>query len=295
MSILDQYVKSAPSAQNALDIFKGEWASRLPGPLAQLRAGSIPLFEDPRIEWGVGELGGVKNKTVLEVGPLEAGHTYMLEHLGAASITSIEANTRAYLKCLIVKELLGLKRAHFQCGDIIEYLHTNQSKFDVCFASGVLYHMHNPVELLALLAKTSDRLFVWTHYYDATIVSENPNLAHKFTSHVSATYDGFRHVLYRMEYKEALDYVGFCGGSSSYSHWMTYEDILACLSYFGFHDIRIGFQDPKHANGPCFAFAAIRGRKMSCPELLRRVRRLVEGLGSSARPAACARCLGESG
>src|SRR5690242_17044650 len=28
----DQYVTTAPSDQNALDIFKGEWSSQLPGP-----------------------------------------------------------------------------------------------------------------------------------------------------------------------------------------------------------------------------------------------------------------------
>jgi hypothetical protein len=66
MSIVDQYVTSTPSMQNALDIFKGEWSSRLPGPLAQLRAGTTPLFEDPRIKWGVAELDGVKDKTVFE-------------------------------------------------------------------------------------------------------------------------------------------------------------------------------------------------------------------------------------
>ncbi len=266
MSVLDQYVTSTPSMQNALDIFKGEWTSRLPGPLAQLRAGSTPLFEDPRIEWGVTELGGVKDKAVLELGPLEAGHTYMLERLGASSILSIEANTRAYLKCLIIKELLVLKRARFLCGDFVEYLRRNQTKFDVCFAAGVLYHMRNPVELLALLAKASDRLFVWTHYYDRTVISENPSLDRKVSSCTPANYSGFRHTLYRMDYKEALNLMGFCGGSSSYCHWMTREDILACLRYFGFDDIRINFEEPKHVNGPCFALAAMR-RQMSKGEL----------------------------
>jgi hypothetical protein len=109
--ILDQYAASAPSPQNAIDIFEGEWASQLPDPT--LRAGSITLFDDYRIKWFAEHLGGFQNKTVLELGPLEAGHTYMLERLGAASILAIEANTRAFLKCLIVKELFDLRRARF--------------------------------------------------------------------------------------------------------------------------------------------------------------------------------------
>jgi predicted RNA methylase len=126
MDILDQYISSAPSPQNALDIFKDEWSSKLPAYLYELESGSVPLFSDARIEWVVNQLGSFEHKTVLELGPLEGGHTYMLERFGAASITSIEANTRAYLKCLIVKEVLGLNRVKFLCGDFIEFLRNNQ-------------------------------------------------------------------------------------------------------------------------------------------------------------------------
>ena len=111
-SILDAYVKSAPSAQNALDIFKGEWASVLPPPYNHLQAGGIPLFQDQRAAWALEQLGGCQGQRVLELGPLEGAHSYILQQHGAASVTAIEANTRAYLKCLIVKELLGLDRVH---------------------------------------------------------------------------------------------------------------------------------------------------------------------------------------
>src|SRR4028119_931287 len=101
-SILDAYVKSAPSPQHALDIFKGEWASLLPPPYDQYQAGKIPLFHDGRAYWALNEMGGCQGQRVLELGPLEGGHSYVLEQHGAGSVTSIEANTRAYLKCLIV-------------------------------------------------------------------------------------------------------------------------------------------------------------------------------------------------
>ena len=89
-SILDQYVSDAPSDQNALDIFRDQWACRLPADFANLEAGIVPLFEDPRIDWALQGLGGVQDKEVLELGPLEAAHTYMLERAGARSITAIE-------------------------------------------------------------------------------------------------------------------------------------------------------------------------------------------------------------
>jgi hypothetical protein len=258
MNILDEYVTSAPNSQHALNIFKGEWSSKMPKPLATLHAGSLPLFEDTRIQWCVAQLGGVEGKTVLELGPLEAGHTYMLERFGAASIMSIEANTRAYLKCLIVKELLELKRVCFLCGDFVEWLRTNRTRFDVCIASGVLYHMRNPAELIALAAKASDRLFIWTHYYDQAIISKNPKLAHKFSSGMPNEYAGFQHTLYRQEYKAALNWIGFCGGSEEFSHWLSRDDILACLRHFGLNDIQTNFEQPDHPNGPGFALTAVR-------------------------------------
>lgn len=258
MNILDEYVKSAPTPQHLLDIFKGEWSSKLPQPLEALHAGSVPLFEDARIEWGVAQLGGVKGKTVLELGPLEAGHTYMLERLGADKIVSIEANIRSYLKCLIIKELLDLKRTRFLCGDFVEYLRANQTKFDVCIASGVLYHMKNPVELIALAAEVSSQLFIWTHYYDQAVISKNSNLAHKFSNSKLSEYAGFKHTLYRQEYKAALDWKGFCGGSDEFSNWLSREDILACLRYFDMSDIQTSFEAPNHCNGPSFALTAVR-------------------------------------
>jgi hypothetical protein len=252
--ISDQYVKLA---QNALDIFQGEWSSQLPEPLTGLTAGSLGLFDDIRIKWFTEKIGGVTQKSVLELGPLEAGHSYMLEKLGAAHVTSVEANTRAYLKCLIVKELLGLQRISFLCGDFVEYLRRDGPQFDVCVASGVLYHMQNPAELIALIARRcTGHVFLWTHYYDRATISANPALAEKFTDTTVSECAGFRHELYRYEYQDALQWSGFCGGNAPFSYWMTRESIIECLRFFGFYDLRVGFDDRYHLHGPAFAIVA---------------------------------------
>lgn len=259
MNILDSCVKVGPTPQNALDIFKGEWASSLPGSLSVLQAGKGRLFEDSRISWCVEQvgLGGtIRGKKILELGPLEAGHTYMMEALGADSITAIESNTRSYLKCLIIKELLGLKQSQFLCGDFVEYLKTSPGKFDICLANGVLYHMVNPAELIFLISNVSDIVFMWTHYYSPEMLQTRPYLSDHFSSGVSAEYQGFKHTLYRQEYKQALVNPGFCGGNNFFSNWMNKEDICLCLQYFGFRDIAIGFEAPDHPNGSSFCVVA---------------------------------------
>jgi hypothetical protein len=274
MDLLDQFITSAPNLQDTVDIFKGEWSSKLPESLGELHTGSVGLFNDARIEWAAQQLGGFENKTVLELGPLEGGHTSMIEHYGAASITAIESNTHAYLKCLIVKEILGLQRAHFLYGDFIEFLKSNSASFDIGIASGVLYHMRNPVELIALLAKTCNRLFIWTHYYDEAILSANPHLSHKFSEGVPEKYGDFSHTLYRQEYKEALNWTGFCGGNAPHSQWMNRDDILRCCKHFGFDEIQTHFEQPDHPNGPSFAFVAVKNSHQS-----NRERQLQENVG----------------
>ena len=90
---LDLYVEGAPSDQKALDIFRGEWGSHPPSDRPDLKLGLIPLFEDPRVDWGLRELGGVEGQSVLELGPMEGGHSWMLEQRGADRVYAIEANT----------------------------------------------------------------------------------------------------------------------------------------------------------------------------------------------------------
>lgn len=258
-NILDRYITSEPSPQNALDIFKGDWSSCLPAPFANLQAGHIALFEDPRINWAISKLGDVVGRCALELGPLEGAHTYMIERAGFGSVLAIEANTRAYLKCLIVKEILGLQRSRFLCGDFVSYLRGAPPRVDVVFASGVLYHMLNPAELIGLISRITDHVFIWTHYYDPDVILPNPKLSHKFSDVVQSEYQNFHHRLYRQEYEaEVLAWGGFCGGSRPHSHCMRRDEIIACLQHFGLQTIQTAFEAPDHPNGPSFALAASR-------------------------------------
>ena len=234
----------APSDQNALDLFAGEWSSRPPSTRPELNAGTTPLFDDPRIAWAndrlteMGLEGGIAGRDVLELGPLEGGHTYLLEKLGAKSITAIEANARAYLKCLIAKETFGIAHARFLLGDCLVHLRSAERAYDVGIACGILYHLTNPVELLELLARRCSSLFLWTVFHDAEFVAKNPVPGAKFSEALQMETAGFKHTVHRFNYGPSLDWKGFCGGGDVYSYWMEKEEILGALRMFGFTEFR---------------------------------------------------------
>jgi hypothetical protein len=257
VNILDNYVHTAPDAQTTIDIFKGEWSSILPASLGVESGGGSGVFDDARIHWLLNRLGNVAGRTVIELGPLEGGHTYMLEQAGAV-VTAVESNTRAYLKCLIVKELLSMKDSRFLLGDFIEYLKSDQTPFDIALASGVIYHMRNPAALIELLAQRSADVFVWTHYYCPEQVRNKPHFGRTFAQPEPAEHAGFKHRVARKYYGEALDWSGFCGGSADYACWMPREDLFACFEHFGMEIQAVEFDHPDHPNGPALAFHARR-------------------------------------
>ena len=244
MSDFKHFFGVPPSDQNALDLFAGEWSSQPPSNRPDLKAGATPLFDDPRIMWAhhklieMGLEGGVTGRDVLELGPLEGGHTYLLDRLGAKSVTAIEANARAYLKCLIAKETFGIPHARFLLGDCLVHLRSVGQRYDVGIACGILYHLTNPVELLELLAQRCDSLFLWTVYYDPAFVANNPVPGAKFSEALQMETAGFKHTVHRFNYGPSLDWKGFCGGGDVFSYWMEKEEILGALRSFGFSQFR---------------------------------------------------------
>ena len=157
----DQYVRSADEVQNAVDLVPG-WNNPLPPDAGAKAGGGCGLFTDPRVVWAIEQFGDIRGAKVMEIGPMEASHTYMLEQAGA-QVRAVEANKLAYIKCLIVKEMLGLK-ARFSLAEINEWLRATTGDYDLVFACGVLYHMRDPVTLLELLAQRTSAIYLWTHY-----------------------------------------------------------------------------------------------------------------------------------
>jgi len=250
-----KFDQRAPAHANAIDIFSGRWATDLSILNSEWRGGDANLIADARPDYAAqqfGTGGRFDGMTILELGPLEGMHTWRFEQRGAARILAIESNVEAYLKCLIVKEALGMKRAEFLLGDFNLYLQGGSPRFDMVFACGVLYHMEDPLALIRGIARATDKCFVWTHYFEEGRTA--PRVA------VPASLEGFNSTYYHAQYQDRAQ-PGFWGGNKPSASWMKRDDILAAFRHFGLNEIEVVAEDPNALHGPTITFAARRGRK----------------------------------
>lgn len=257
MDVKNFYVQGAPSPQAIVDIFVGEWSSNFPESSGvKTTPGGANLFDDARITWLSEKISGFGGLRILELGPLEAGHTYMMHERGAKSITSVEANMRSYMKCLCTKEIFGLERAHFLLGEAIAYTAASQEMFDLCVASGILYHMQSPVELLSNISARCRRLFIWTHYYDEAHLRLLEKQFEQFEPVHTLEFEGRSYQVSKRDYGKAVDWAGFCGGLESTANWLTRDSLTQALADCGFVNQEISFDQPTHPNGPAIAILA---------------------------------------
>ena len=251
------FTQSGPSNQSTLDLVGANWISKVP--LKHTTSGSIPLFEDGRIDWLTSrvEIDGFE---VLELGSFEGGHTFMLNNAGG-NVTAIESNSLSYLKSLVAKELLGFK-AKYIYADFIQFL-DNCDNFDLVVASGVLYHMENPVELLYKISLHTNRIFIWTHYFDNDFSKVNNEFSlrihDKFTvANEIASYGNFSYSVVTQKYLESLDLKEFCGGPTEKSSWMFKDDIIDMIHKLGFDTVEVVLENADHKHGPSCAIYAER-------------------------------------
>ena len=256
-----EFAQEAPSPQQTVDIFANHWITAFPASLG-VHAGWVNHFDphvDARVPWAATVIpGGIAGKTVLELGPFEGYHTASLEWAGAASITSVEASRTAYLKCLVVKELLGL-HARLLYGDVGAYLAATDERVDIVWASGVLYHQADPIAFLEAVASRGDHLFLHTHYFDAERV---PDMSAKdrFRPQLDEvrTWHGRQMRLHRYEYERDPTRGTFAGGPKSYACWLEQADIEFILAEMGLGNITYGVVDPGNPAGPGFYLVASR-------------------------------------
>ncbi|MEM7454933.1 MAG: class I SAM-dependent methyltransferase [Planctomycetota bacterium] len=165
LSSLDEHCTDVPAPENAFALFGEDWeyfklkSTESGRKLFEVLPRGIVRFCDEQI-------GGFSGKTVLELGPYEGYHTAVMARAGAKSVAAIEANPNNFLKCLIVGNHFRLKNVRFLLGDFSRFFDSNEERFDFVLASGVLYHLTEPLDVLWQLTKITDSIGICTTYYD---------------------------------------------------------------------------------------------------------------------------------
>ena len=256
-AISPKFNSQYPSAQSAVDIFKGYWKSAFPAE-SGIKAGEVKSFEDKRVLWVDQTLGGVEGRSILELGPFEAYHTWQFSELGADPIVAVEGSNINFLKCLVVKEALGI-RASFLHGDIGCFMKNCTATFDLCWACGVLYHQTSPLELLSSIARVCRAVFIWTHFYDdcvAAVPTKYPHFSSE--SDVYKEHQGFR---CRHHYRSYMTQGGrvpllFSGGAREFAYWLRKSDILSFLELIGYRNYAVRAINMSHRAGPTMSVLA---------------------------------------
>ena len=99
---------------------------------------------------------------LIDLGCLEGGHSAMYARAGY-DVTGLEVRAKNVEACEYVREQLGLPNLRFVQDDVRNL--ADHGEFDVVHCAGLLYHMENPSELLALIGQQTRRLLILrTHY-----------------------------------------------------------------------------------------------------------------------------------
>lgn len=252
-NFLDHYVLSAPSPQHVVDLFKPYWLNNLP--IEGVTSGEAGQFTDPGVELFNKAAGGFEGKKVLDLGPMEGGLLYQLQKAGADKIVAVEANSFLYLKCLVAMNLLHIDRVELLLGEFNAYLDMPDcGQFDVIYASGVLYHQREPLQLLRRISDHTDCIVLITHYHDP---KKKGHSAEYITKKIRQNLGDFWGTGYEIHYKEALTSPLYCGGVAPTTVWLKRSSIIGCLNYLGFDKIEIVYERV-HPNGPAIGLVAKR-------------------------------------
>jgi len=96
-----------------------------------------------------------RGRRVLEIGPFHGNHTRIISHYTPTHITAVEPMTHAHQ----FVNHWPIDNLKIESCDIFSYLE-NLHQFDVVVCCGVLYHLHNPLWLLELIANKINPTYI---------------------------------------------------------------------------------------------------------------------------------------
>jgi hypothetical protein len=128
-------------------------------------------------------------------------------------------------------------------GSFLNYLQNTNRGFDLVWASGVLYHSEDPLELLEQIIRKTDRLFLWTHYYSDSLRGTKTVSRFIEQNNGEQVRHNERYLLHHRSYgneqfEEGLP-VHNEGGQKGFSFWLERSDIDRMLIALGFRSIKV--------------------------------------------------------
>jgi SAM-dependent methyltransferase len=180
--------------------------------------------------------------SVLDLGCLEGLHAYILQERKVKQVVSIEGRRENFLKSLIIKNAFKLDNCEFLFGDVYAVMSSLVFKFDLCLASGILYHVDNPVSLLYRISQLSKKLFVLTHYA-TNDYPPGPTVKIKCNNKI-----------YHGKYFQE-DTANIVGSLEEQVFWLYEEDLLKAVKDAGFRFVEVIHKE-MHKHGPALTFWA---------------------------------------
>lgn len=229
---MPKFVLDDPDHRNAFKLRQGTWKFDF----ENLDRESIleAVRRDARPRYCAETFPNFDQFHVLELGPSDGYNTAGLEIEGAQKITAIEANSDGFLKACLLKNALGLK-AEFLLGDFIKYLNAVKEPVDLVYASGVLYHLTDPLDFLRLCTEAGDNLFLWTFVYDEDNIKNHEYERTCFSGSESVEFLG-ESFTYQKRYYDPhfVSSPKYQGGVGSFANWLSLVDVERALDLLGF-------------------------------------------------------------
>lgn len=178
-------------------------------------------------------------QTILELGSLEGGHSFLLAERDGVSITAVEGRAYNVEKATFIQKSIRTKSVRFVIADLEKQPLLSLGQFDAIFCLGLLYHLPRPWELIDQLREVSPRVFIWTHYAPEDKATEFVN-----------EFPG-------MWYEEG-GIEDPLSGLSPKSFWLPLPALKDRLRKNGFEHIKVIENLEMHPNGkgPCVTLAA---------------------------------------
>jgi SAM-dependent methyltransferase len=241
---LPLFVDDLPADANAFRLRAGSWKFKF-DEMSSTEIDEFLRTVDGRPRLCSEIFPNFKQFKIIEFGPSDGYNTAQLELCGARSVLAIEGNADAFLRCLILKNALGLN-AKFLLGDFNKYIANPDLNFDLAYASGVIYHLPDPINFILNCARFAKNIFIWSLYYDQAAVEQDPYEIRRFVAHEPRSFSGVDFVYHRRAVDPAmLDKPTYQGGIEELASWLTLADLRVALQLAGYTIVR---EIPDHVN-----------------------------------------------